>query len=75
MVAGQNIKLARHHRGKIVTVVVEDTHLRILHNDEEIAVRVRKNLKPITRFRVTSAGLSAGEQRQASDDDESSNIS
>ncbi len=58
MVAGQNIKLGPRHRGKIVTVVIEDTHLRILHGDEEIAVRPRRNLKPITRFHVTGAGAS-----------------
>jgi hypothetical protein len=56
MVAGQNIKLGPRHRGKIVTVVIEDTHLRILHGDEEIAVRPRRNLKPITRFHVAGAG-------------------
>jgi transposase InsO family protein len=56
MVAGQNIKLGPRHRGKIVTVVIEDTHLRILHGEEEIAVRPRRNLKPITRFHVTGAG-------------------
>ncbi|MGW4370956.1 IS481 family transposase [Nocardia takedensis] len=58
MVAGQGIKLGPRHRGKIVTVVVEDTHLRILHGDEEIAVRPRKSQKPITRFHVTGAGAS-----------------
>lgn len=56
MVAGQNIKLGPRHHGKIVTVVIEDTHLRILHGEEEIAVRPRRNLKPITRFHVTGAG-------------------
>jgi hypothetical protein len=56
MVAGQNIKPGPRHRGKIVTVVIEDTHLRILHGEEEIAVRPRRNLKPITRVHVTGAG-------------------
>jgi hypothetical protein len=55
MVAGQNIKLGPRHRGKIATVVIEDTHLRVLYGEEEIAVRSRRNLKPITRFQVTGA--------------------
>ncbi len=70
MVAGQGIKLGPRHRGKLVTVVIEDTHLRILHNDEEIAVRPRRNLKPITRLHVTGAGVPRS--RQASPDDKPS---
>ncbi|MGC7103153.1 IS481 family transposase [Amycolatopsis lurida] len=57
MVANQNIKLGPRHRGKLVTVVIEDTHLRILHNDEEIAVRPRRNQTPITRLHVTGKGV------------------
>jgi hypothetical protein len=56
MVAGQNIKHGPRHGGKIVTVVIEDTHLRVIHGEEEIAVRPRRNLKPISRFHVTGAG-------------------
>jgi transposase InsO family protein len=74
MVAGQNIKLGPRHRGKIVTVVIEDTHLRIQHGEEEIAVRPRRNLKPITRFHVTGAGANP-KDRQASPDDKSSKMS
>jgi transposase InsO family protein len=74
MVAGQGIKLGPRHRGKIVTVVVEDTHLRILHGEEEIAVRPRRSTKPITRFHVTGAGANLDE-RQASPDDKTSSIS
>jgi hypothetical protein len=74
MVAGQNIKLGPRHRGKIVTVVIEDTHLRVLHGEEEIAVRPRRNLKPITRFHVTGAGASPA-SRQASPDDNPSKMS
>jgi hypothetical protein len=70
LVAGQRIKLGRH-RGKVVTVVIEDTHLRVLHGDEEIAVRPRRNLKPITRFHMTGAGVNP-KSRQASPDDKSS---
>jgi hypothetical protein len=74
MVAGQNIKLGPRHRGKIVTVVIDDTHLRVLHGEEEIAVRPRRNLKPITRFHVTGAGAN-NPSRKASPDDNPSKIS
>jgi transposase len=47
LIAGQRIKLGPRHRGKLVTVV-EDTHLRILQGDEEIAVRPRRTAKPIS---------------------------
>ncbi|MEV5541036.1 IS481 family transposase [Saccharopolyspora shandongensis] len=71
MVAGQRIKLGPRHRGKLVTVVIEDTHLRILHGDEEIAVRPRRDLKPITRLHVTGAGANPP-SGQASPDDKTS---
>lgn len=74
MVAGQGIKLGPRHRGKVVTVVIEDTHLRVLHGDEEIAVRPRRDLKPITRLHVTGAGVNP-RSRQASPDDKPSNKS
>lgn len=60
VVAGQRIKLGPRHRGKLVTVVIEDTHLRVLHGDEEIAVRPRRDLKPITRLHVTGKGVPPG---------------
>lgn len=74
MVAGQNIKLGPRHRGKIVTVIIEDTHLRVSHGEEEIAVRPRRNLKPITRFHVTGAGAKPTD-RQVSPDDNPSKMS
>jgi hypothetical protein len=52
MVANQRIKLGPRHAGKLVTVVIEDTHFRILHGEEEIAVRPRKDLTPIIRLYV-----------------------
>jgi transposase-like protein len=59
---------------EIVTVVIEDTHLRVMHGEEEIAVRPRRNLKPITRFHVTGAGAN-NPSRQASADDNPSTMS
>ena len=57
MVARQPIKLGQRHAGKLVTVVIEDTHLRILHGEEEIAVRPRRDPTPITRLHVTGKGV------------------
>lgn len=64
MVAKQFIKLGPRHAGKIVTVVIEDTHLRVLHGEEEIAVRPRKNPGPVTRLHVK--GKDTRPARQAS---------
>lgn len=44
MVAKQSIRIGYHYRGQIVTVVIEDTHYRILLGDEEIAVRPRSSI-------------------------------
>ncbi|MEV0705118.1 integrase core domain-containing protein [Saccharopolyspora sp. NPDC050389] len=74
MVAGQRIKLGPRHRGKLVTVVIEDTHLRILHGEEEIAVRPRRDLTPITRLHVTGAGVTP-RSGQASPDDKRTSTS
>ncbi|WP_204054148.1 IS481 family transposase, partial [Microbispora rosea] len=52
MVARQALKLGPRHAGKLVTVVIEDTHFRILHGEEEIAIKPRKDLTPVTRLYV-----------------------
>lgn len=52
MVNNQFIKLGTRHAGKTVTVIIEDTHYRVLHGEEEIAVRARKNTGPITRLHI-----------------------
>lgn len=62
------------HRGKIVTVTIEDTHVRVLHGEEEITVHPRRNLKPISRFHVSGAGANH-KMRQASLDDNPSRMS
>ncbi|WP_370523859.1 integrase core domain-containing protein [Nocardia sp. CY15] len=67
LVAGQRIKLGPRHRGKLVTVVVEDTHLRVLHGEEEIAVRPRRSTKPITRFYVTGKGATPNNGQASTD--------
>lgn len=40
------------HAGKLVTVIIEDTCYRILHGEEELAVKSRKDTSPITRLYV-----------------------
>lgn len=52
MVAKQAIKLGPRHAGKLVTVVIEDTHFRILHGDEQLAIKPRKDTTPLTRLYV-----------------------
>ncbi|MGR6918783.1 IS481 family transposase [[Actinomadura] parvosata] len=56
MVAGQFIKVGPRHAGKLVTVVIEDTHFRVLHGEEELAIRPRKDTTPITRIYVRGMG-------------------
>jgi hypothetical protein len=72
MDAGQNITLALRHRGTIVTVVVEDTHLRALHREEEIALRDETSSPSLGH--VIGAGAN-GKNRQASPDDKPSKMS
>jgi hypothetical protein len=74
MVANQPIKLGPRHAGKLVTVVIEDTHLRILHGDEELAIKPRRNPAPITRLYVRGKGTHPS-RGQASPDDNQSRIS
>jgi transposase InsO family protein len=52
MVAKQSIKLGPRNAGKLVTVVIEDTHFRILHGEELLAIKPRKDSTPITRLYV-----------------------
>lgn len=52
MVSRQPIKLGPRHAGKLVTVIIEDTHFRILHGEEELAIKPRRDTTPITRLYV-----------------------
>ncbi|MGW4788569.1 hypothetical protein [Streptomyces sp. NPDC004230] len=70
MTNSQFIKPGPRHAGKIVTVVIEDTHYRILHGEDELAVRPRKNLGPITR--LYAKGMDTQKDRQESPDDKPS---
>ncbi len=41
MVARQRLRVGRTHAGKVVTVIVEDTHFRVLDGDEELSLHAR----------------------------------
>ncbi|WP_336213229.1 hypothetical protein [Nonomuraea sp. LPB2021202275-12-8] len=61
MVGNQRMKLGKGNAGKIVTVVIEDTYFRILHGEEEIATRPRRNTAPITQLKVHARHSNPGE--------------
>ncbi|MGP3920449.1 hypothetical protein [Nonomuraea sp. 10N515B] len=52
----QFIKLGPRHAGKLVTVVIEGTHYRVLHGEEELAIRPRRDTTPVTRLYVRGKG-------------------
>jgi hypothetical protein len=68
MVANQPLKLGRRHVGKTVTVIIEDTHFRILHGDEEIAIKARRNTGPVTRLYVKPKSAMADDGQACPDD-------
>ena len=63
MVAKQYIKLGTRHAGKLLTVVIEDTDFRVLHDGEEIAVRPVETL-PRPRGSPSPARASSPTDRQ-----------
>jgi transposase InsO family protein len=52
MVARQRLRVGAAHAGKVVTVVVEDTHLRVLHDGEELSAHPRTSTRPIRRWKA-----------------------
>lgn len=52
-VGGQRLRVGRAHTGKTVTIHVEDTVFRVLHNDIEISTHVRTNNNRITHLRAS----------------------
>jgi hypothetical protein len=73
MVAGQYMRIGAVHSGKVVTVVVEDTHLRIVHDGEELAVHPRTNDKPVTRVKAWPSRQSRAPRQASHEDTTSSN--
>jgi hypothetical protein len=50
MVTRQSLRIGRAHAGKLVTIVVEDTHFRVLRDGEELSLHPRTTNQPVTRF-------------------------
>jgi hypothetical protein len=49
MVAGTKIHLGHVHRGKVVTVIIEDSQFRILHDGTQLSAHPRTVIKEVTR--------------------------
>ncbi|OLT12712.1 hypothetical protein BJF79_21680 [Actinomadura sp. CNU-125] len=60
MVNKQFIKIGIRHASKLVTVVIEDTHYRVLHGEEELAISPRRDTTPVTRLYVRGKGTQPG---------------
>lgn len=52
MVARRYLQVGYQHRGKLVNVIVEDTHFRIVQDAEELAVHPRTSDKPVTHTKA-----------------------
>jgi hypothetical protein len=55
MVTRQRIRAGSAHAGKLITVVIEGTCLRVLHNGEELSLHPRTSNQPARRFRAYAA--------------------
>ncbi|GGQ36068.1 IS481 family transposase [Streptosporangium pseudovulgare] len=53
MVAGCKVQVEQVHRGKVVTVVLEQTRLRVLFEGEELSVHPRTITKEVNRLRAS----------------------
>jgi hypothetical protein len=49
MVAGVKMHLGHVHRGKVVTMIIEDSQFRILHEGTQLAAYPRTVIKEVTR--------------------------
>ncbi|NYJ19528.1 transposase InsO family protein [Leifsonia psychrotolerans] len=70
MVAGQRLRVGRTHTGKIITVIVEDHHFRVLDGEAELSLHARTSTKAIRNFNAHRSP-----KRQASPDDITSKMS
>ena len=53
MVAGCKLQVGQVHRGKVVTIVLEDTQFRVLFEGEELSVHPRTLIKEVNRLRAS----------------------
>lgn len=70
MVAGQRLRIGRTHAGKIVTVLVEDHHFRVLDGESELVLHACTTTKPLRNYNAPRA-----HQRKASPNDKASEMS
>jgi hypothetical protein len=69
-VIGQLLRIGRTHAGKIVTILVEDHHIRVLDRETELPLHARIMTKPLRNYNAPRT-----QQRKASPENETSNIS
>jgi hypothetical protein len=65
MVACQRLRVGRVHAGKTVTILIEDTHFRVLDGDEELSTHPRLPGKPVTHLKVPARRASASTSRKS----------
>ncbi|WP_345354879.1 hypothetical protein [Actinoallomurus liliacearum] len=53
MAAGTKFHIGHAHRGKAVTIALEDTQFRILHQGQELATHPRPHTKEVTHTRAS----------------------
>ncbi|GAA3420206.1 hypothetical protein [Streptosporangium vulgare] len=53
MVAGCKVQVGQVHRGKVVTVALEETRFRVLFEGEELSERPRTVIKEVNRLRAS----------------------
>jgi len=53
MVAGTKFHIGHAHRGKVVTIALEDTQFRVVHQGQELATHPRTTIKEVTRTRAS----------------------
>ena len=49
MVAGVKLQVGHAHRGKVVTVMIDDTQFRIIHDGTQLSAHSRTVIKEVTR--------------------------
>jgi hypothetical protein len=74
MVNKQPIKFGPRHAGKLVTVIIEDTCYRILHGEEELAIKPRRDTTK-SPASTSEAKTPSAANRQACPENEWSSIS
>jgi hypothetical protein len=62
MVAKHRLRIGRTHAGKQVTILIEDTHFRVMHGDQELSLHPRNPDIPIRNFHAGHAPHPAQER-------------